>query len=175
MGHLWVREKGSGWAVLPLDGFRVPLSAELGGGGRLPPLESAPASVVQVTSEGRVAWVLLVADTGRVRVNGRSVPARMRVLRDQDEIRIGAQRFFFSAEERAQVREFSGEGPGASCPRCKQALRKGDLSVRCPGTKCGVSYHQSEELPCWTYAGVCALCGHPTALDAGFQFSPEGL
>jgi hypothetical protein len=175
MGHLWVRDKVGDWAVLPLDGFRVPLSAELGQGEHLPAPESAPASVVQVSAEGRVAWVLLVADTGKVRVNGRSVPTRIRVLRDQDEIRVGAERFFFSAEERAQVCGFSGDGQSASCPRCKQPLHRGDLSVRCPGTRCGVSYHQSEVLPCWTYADRCALCGYPTALDAGYQFSPEDL
>jgi hypothetical protein len=80
---------------------------------------------------------------------------------------------FYSTERLALVEEFPGANAPAYCPRCKQAIASGHPAVKCPG--CGVYYHQSNELPCWTYTDVCALCPQSTALDAGYQWSPEAL
>ena len=48
----------------------------------------------------------------------------------------------------------------------------GTPAVQCPA--CGRWFHQSAELPCWTYSDHC-LCPQPTALDCGYQWTPHGL
>jgi hypothetical protein len=62
---------------------------------------------------------------------------------------------------------------GMMCPRCRQRIEKETLAVRCP--QCGLWHHQSEELPCWTYSSTCAMCPQPSALDAGYQWTPTEL
>ena len=77
-------------------------------------------------------------------------------------------------EKLAVIEEYTGAGSTAYCPRCKQALAKGQPSVRCP--QCGILYHQlSEDLPCWTYSETCALCPQPTDMSAGYRWTPEEL
>ena len=85
----------------------------------------------------------------------------------------GLGRCYFSTETLARIEPLSEEDATGCCPRCKQGLTAGQPAVKCPG--CGVWHHQSDELPCWTYAERCAICGGSTALDAGFSWTPEEL
>jgi hypothetical protein len=176
VAHLWFRgsEGEDVWSAMPLNGRAVDVAA-------VPPraltealrLDEEPAVVmVRAESGGASAWVLMLAGDADVRVNGFAPVAGMRVLQDRDEIRIGgAQPLFFSAETLAHIEEFPGAERAVFCGRCRQPMKKGEPAVRCPG--CGIWYHQTESLPCWTYAETCGFCPHPTALDAGFGWIPE--
>ena len=98
----------------------------------------------------------------------------MRVVSDRDEIRIAGKRsLYFSTESLARVEEFSSTGQTLFCPRCKQEIELGSGAVKCPS--CGVWHHQTDELNCWSYSEVCALCTQSTDLDAWFQWTPEDL
>jgi hypothetical protein len=89
------------------------------------------------------------------------------MLADRDEILVAGQRIYFSTETLAAVEEHAG--PVLRCPRCKREIAPGAKVVRCP--RCKALHHEA----CWTYSEACTLCPAPTALDAGFQWTPEGL
>ena len=111
-----------------------------------------------------------------MRVNGLAPPSGLVVLQDRDDIRLPGQveSIFFSAERQPMIEPFADTATaGAVCPRCPQRLADGTPAVRCAG--CEVAFHQSAELPCFTYAEHCPVCGAATALDAGFRWSPEDL
>lgn len=178
MAHLWLTDKDE-WAVLPLDG-----AAFVIGGGRvrrtsdLLSLATAqsPVGIRRVADSWGTRWALVAAPGARVSVNGMPTNLGLAVLADRDEIRIpGYPPFFFSSEVLAHVEPFPEADSHGLCPRCKKPIAAGCLAVRCPS--CGLWYHQSdaERLPCWTYATHCAACSHPTALDGGFRWTPEGL
>ena len=121
-------------------------------------------------------WSLLCAPHSTARVNGTPVYAGIRVLADRDAITLDdGNTVFFSCERLAQVVPFPGEDDGTRCIRCKLVLEPATPAVRCPAPGCGFWHHQSEAQPCWTYAESCVSCGHPTAFDAGFQWSPREL
>ncbi len=175
MAHLWVGEGAAGWAVMPLGQGAVSLAAR-------PPVR-CPSGGDPVVREGEAivlcsggaggVWALVAGQGSDVRVNGSRLTVGIRILADRDEITVGAgPPVYFSTERLAAIEEFAATGPSAYCPRCKQVIAPG-LSVRCPG--CGVLYHQSAELPCWTYSDVCALCPQSTDMGAGYQWSPEVL
>jgi hypothetical protein len=155
MAHLWMRDASTqdGWSPSALAGDARVLSA---------------AALVRhaVEPEG---WVLI--GPRAVRVNGASLDAGIRVLRDRDEIVAGAGRIFFSSESLAAIVAFPAGAPPTFCARCKLAIAPGSPAVRCP--QCVLWHHQSDELPCWTYAERCTMCDQPTALDAGFRWTPE--
>jgi hypothetical protein len=126
------------------------------------------------TDEGET-WLVISATATGVALNGEPLHAGIRVLADRDELRItGLGRVFFSTEQLARVTPFPGADKSTFCPRCKQEIAPGSPAVRCPSSTCQRWYHQSDEYPCWTYTEKC-LCGHPTALDAGFQWTPNEL
>jgi len=168
MAHLWREDQFLGlaepaWVVQPLDGEAA---VPLGGA-------SAAALLLRSRSDEGESWLALSATPSGVALNGAPLRARIRVLADRDEIRIrGFGRVFFSTEELACIVPFAGTPTTTYCPRCKLVLAPGWPAVRCPS--CRRWYHQSHEYPCWTYTAQC-LCGHPTALDAGFQWTPNGL
>jgi hypothetical protein len=85
----------------------------------------------------------------------------------------GAGTCFFSTESLAEIAPLANEEAPASCARCRQAIEAGSLAVSCPS--CKLHYHQSGELPCWTYAERCAQCDQPTDLECGLRWSPEVL
>jgi hypothetical protein len=120
-------------------------------------LDGAEA-VVETSTLRRVAgaedrhWVMF-ADEG-ARVNGNDVPTGIAVLDDRDELLLGGRRFFFSTETLAAVAPQPAADRPVFCPRCKLPIDAGT---------------------CWTYAEHCAMCDHPTPLDAGFRFTPEEL
>jgi hypothetical protein len=159
IAHLWIpnssRDATSGaWVPLPLDGDALALHAE-----------------TTLHRSGAGTWV--VVGSPAVRVNGAPLDAGIRVLRDRDELRIGGRRTFFSTETLAAVVPFpDGERP-VPCARCTLAVASGSPAVRCP--QCRLWHHQSEARPCWAYAERCTACDQPTALDAGFRWTPEPL
>ena len=127
-------------------------------------------------------WAFLTAPDARVLINGLPVPLGIAILADRDEIRFAAtdeaprgllSPIYFSTERLAAVAAYPADGRRGSCPRCKQALTAGESAVCCPG--CGLWHHATEALPCWSYGEHCAACPQATALDAGFQWTPEDL
>jgi hypothetical protein len=138
----------------------------------------SPALLVRARNAKPAPWVLIAGAGPDVRVNGDAMLLGVRVLTDRDEISVaGVGELFFSTESLARVEEFTGDLTGATpaiyCPRCRQTIDEGVSAVKCP--QCGVWYHETEDLNCWTYAETCALCPQPTDLDAGFRWTPEGL
>jgi len=157
MAHLWTRETTADeWTRMPLtdDAMTVP-----------------PAMLLRRATAEHDVWVLLAAPS--VHVNGARLLTGIRVLHDRDELRAGDRRSFFSTESLAEVVAFPGGERPVFCPRCKLEIAPTSPAVRCP--QCRVWHHQSEEFPCWTYGERCAMCDQPTALDAGFRWSPEEL
>ena len=184
MAHLWITG-ADGWAVLPLvrDAYLLdahpPSPALAPGATELAPIASdrrplqSPRTVLMSAgSATRHGWILLTADSHVTRINGLPALAGIRMLADRDEIAVSGQPpMFFSTEALAQVVPFSGAVPPLFCPRCKQGIDGGMPAVRCP--RCDVWHHQTDDLPCWTYAATCAICDCRTALDAGFTWVPE--
>ncbi len=182
MAYLWAQDEKRSWSASLLCEPRYPLTANgakrdsgasgrSGGGGR-GALPAPPALIRAVNAAGAECWVRVTEDDSGVRLNGQAPPP-IRILADKDEISApGAGRRFFSTERLARVEPF--EGPtDLCCPRCKELIKPGSAVVRCPG--CGVVHHQSDEFPCWTHVERCALCDYPTALDAGFRWTPQEL
>jgi len=174
LAHLWFRDNDDVWSALPLDGRAVNILARpprvLAEGFRLG--GDAPAALIRAGAGESPFWVLLAAPDGDVRVNGFAPVAGVRVLQDRDEIRAApAGTMFFSTETLARVEEFVATDRAIFCGRCRQPMQNGDLAVRCP--QCGIMFHQTEKLPCWTYASTCAYCSQSTALDTGFAWTPE--
>jgi hypothetical protein len=173
MAHVWFCGDDDTWSAMPLGGHAVDVSV-------FPPVtlgenfqlgEDAQAALVR-TGGDSPSWVLVVAPGGNARVNGFAPVAGVRALQDRDEVRAAASApLFFSTETLARVEEFPGSERAVYCGRCRQAMEKGQLAVRCP--QCGVWYHQSEQFPCWLYAPKCAFCPRSTALDAAFAWVPE--
>ncbi len=176
MAHLWIWDS-SQWTVMQLGNVPFRLSAlrpSAAAPGTAPPSEAESLLVPRVDQQTSNSWVLVAGECSEVRVNGGLPTAGIRALRDRDEIRLpGAEPFYFSTECLAKVVPFAGSGSAAFCPRCKQALEPAHPSVKCPG--CGIVYHESEDLPCWTYSETCALCPQPTDMEAGYRWSPEDL
>ena len=130
------------------------------------------AWLISADAGGSPIWALVASQKSGVRVNGRVPPAGLCVLAERDEIRIeGGPRYFFSRELLATVEEFPGSERAVFCGRCRQPIEVGTPSVCCPN--CGIWFHQTAGLPCWTYAETCSFCGKPTALEAGFSWVPE--
>ena len=171
MAHLWTRsDAGNGeWTVVALAGDGVDLT--VGDSGVSP---SATVILRRVGGAAQDAWALLAAREARVRVNGVPVQLGIIVLADRDEIRWPPDcTRFFSTEQQPTVVPYPADAGRGFCPRCKQAIPAGEAAVRCPG--CGLWHHASDALPCWTYGEHCAACAEPTALDAGFRWTPEEL
>jgi hypothetical protein len=174
MAHLWFRDHDDIWSAMPLNGHAVDISGhpprELTEG--FLPGKDHRAAVIPSRAEDSRVWILLVAGSCDVFVNGFAPVAGMRVLRDRDEIRTAlTDQLFFSTETLAHVEEFSGGERPIYCARCRQTIEKGQQAVRCP--RCSVWFHQTEQLPCWTYGSACSLCPQSTSLAAGFSWTPE--
>lgn len=128
------------------------------------------------TSESE-AWILLSEPGGAVVLNGDPVRAGVVVLQSRDEIRLeSGERFFLLTERAAAVETYTPAGEDEiRCARCRRWLVPGDEIVRCPAGQCGVISHQSEKLPCFTYADSCAACGQASEIGNGPMWSPEEL
>jgi hypothetical protein len=159
MAHLWTLDDSNEWRARPL----VNATPEVIAGG---------VTLLRRSREATDVWTLVSASAA-LRLNGAPVPLGLAVLEDRDEIRLPGVTAWFSTETLAQVEPFPESVARGVCPRCKQTIATGSPAVRCPS--CGLWHHESEEFPCWTYADTCAGCGHATALDAGFRWTPEDL
>jgi hypothetical protein len=147
---------GDEWSPLPLVGAALALHP-----------------TVQLRRSAAEPDIWVVVGAASLRVNGEPLDAGIRVLRDRDELRAGSRRAFFSAESPVELVAFPAPDRAVLCPRCKLEIPPASPAVRCP--QCRVWHHQSDDLPCWTYDRHCATCDRPSALDAGFRWTPEGL
>lgn len=173
MAHFWT-QAANGWEAKKLDLGQYDLAAIRGpqaGDATSGTASAKVARLIRVDTGGTRVWALASSRDTDIRVNGRAVLAGLCVLADRDEIRMGGTQYYFSTETLAAVEEFPSLERPVFCGRCRQPIKAGSPAVRCPG--CGVLYNQSAELPCWTYSEKCTFCGHPTALDAGFTWTPE--
>jgi len=135
------------------------------------------------TSDPEVAWlipwrsealrrgVVLLARSGRLRVNGRpALP--LTALRRGDEIRVDGVSLFFTDEAPLRVILYEPAGGNGQetleCTRCHGPIRPGDRVVSCPA--CGAMYMaQADRTPnCWEF-GPCLSCGR----DPGLAFAWE--
>src|SRR5262245_18008057 len=169
-----------GFEVQPIKaaGYRLVVD---GGAGRCVEAIAADAAAPADTLLLRVpelpdraeSWALLPNRAARVLRNGEPLVLGLAVLRHRDELRVdGAEAFYFSTERLAVV-EPCARDDAPRCPRCAQAIERGEPAVRCPG--CGVLHHQLSDRPCWTHLPRCALCDQSTDLAAGFRWTPEAL
>ena len=177
MPHLWLKNVSDEWAVLPLEADAFALTTN-------PPrpvpngrvLDESVSQVVLLCDRrgAEASWVLISGREREVRLNGVPLMLGVRVVADRDEIFVaGVGKLYFSTESLARAASFPGAEQTLYCPRCKQAVEQETQAVRCP--QCRVWYHHSEDLPCWSYTETCALCPQPTALDAGYRWTPEEL
>ena len=174
MAHLWTKVEG-GWNAQSLDGAALDFSAI--------PFQEAPdanrcsagrgiARLIRVEAAGAPVWALIDPGGSGFRVNSRALSAGLCVLADRDEIQDGdGIQYFFTTESPAAVQEFPTSDHPVFCGRCRLQIVASAKAVRCPG--CGIWYDESADLPCWTYSDKCTFCGHPTALDSGFSWTPE--
>jgi len=174
MAHLWMQDV-NGWGARKLDAALYDLAATPISHAEVAPISSASrksARLIRADAGGLPAWALIASPDSAVRVNSRAVAAGLCVLADRDEIRNGnGVQYFFSTESLATVVAFPGAERPVYCGRCREPIEADAPAVCCPG--CGIWYNQSAEFPCWTYSDKCAFCGHPTALDTGFSWTPE--
>lgn len=175
MAHCWIEQEDE-WAALPLEREKAYLLFSDSESVREWCEEPPPHDSVSLCPSGVDDGWLVLCPPGRCRVNGEIVAPGLRALADRDEVMLcGGSRLYFSTEQLARVVPFGGAAGAVHCPRCRQAIAPGADSVACPF--CATTYHQDESsaLPCWTYSPACAVCGHATALDAGFRWTPDAL
>ena len=179
MSHLWIRDAAGEWVPHPLTTALVTLAAGAPPAALLREQLGAVTGPVLARGEADHAverWLLVCRPDTPVRVNGAPVAAGALSLADRDAIALGdGGTVFFSLERAAEVVPFPGEDDHTCCIRCKLPLLPSEPAVRCPDQRCLFWHHQSPDQPCWTYSDGCAGCGHPTAFDAGFQWTPEAL
>jgi hypothetical protein len=150
------------------------------------------------------SWVVVAPAPSALRVNGLPLGTGIHALADRDELRLegGGDRCFFSTERVARPVRYPGGAQPVHCPRDRRPIEPGSRAIQCPA--CSVWHHHPEVEPavaaeaqvpgdtaevgtaeaasgstepmsCWTYGPTCALCDQPSALDAGFRWTPEGL
>lgn len=177
MAHLWLQKKAPEWMPHPLAGSEFALKSFLA-----EILEDAPAAsrapsdvrFVKTATDNQENWVVVAGHESDIAINGFPLLLGICVLRDRDEIRWSPEDFaFFSSEELASVTDLPQGSQKIFCPRCKQEIMVGTPAVRCP--RCGIWHHQSEDLPCYTYAETCATCTHKASLDSGYEWIPEEI
>jgi len=135
--------------------------------------------VMPFRDRNRQGHALVAGENVVVRVNGAAMVSGLRVLDHKDEIAIGRQRVYFSAESAPIVETYQHDGSRRRprCPICRAELQDGHSIVRCPG--CSRIYHQiaaageAPEKPCWTYSPECRFCGHPTSLSGEPTWRPD--
>jgi hypothetical protein len=163
--QVWIHES-TGWVVRPLSEEGEGLT--FGVSGPVAWIERA------VAPDGHRAWVIRPADGRELRVNGLLVSTGLRALEDKDLVTISdSPPFFFSTERVAAVEPMPERREPVECPRCRTEIEAGSPAVCCP--VCRTWYHQHEPFTCWTYDASCMVCGHPTNLDAGLQWTPVGF
>lgn len=174
MAHLWLRKKAPEWTPHPVAVSEFDLKSFLAEAlENDPAVNRAPSDVrlFKTKADDQENWVILAGHESGIAINGLPLLFGIRVLRDRDEIRWGPEGFaFLSLEEPASVVDLPQGGSKIFCPRCKQEIMPGTPAVQCPG--CRVWHHQSETLPCYTYAENCATCMRKTQMDGEYDWSP---
>jgi hypothetical protein len=159
MARLW-RHDGNEWATIGIED-----------------LAADAAVILRSDDAAGGAWLLVAAGTAGVAINGDRVAVGVAVLADRDEILLAdGTRLFFSAASAAVIERFATPPADLRCPRCRRAFAPATPVVRCPAPGCGVVHHQTDDLPCFTYADRCAVCPQPTQIDAAAGgWTPEEL
>ncbi|MBI4601627.1 MAG: hypothetical protein HY721_06665 [Planctomycetes bacterium] len=144
----------------------------------LPPPLSGPAIVCGAPPGCSLRWSLLAPPGCAVRVNGLPLATGFRALLDGDEIRFGSSLALFTATEVPRVVPFPGGPLPVRCLRCRSVIASRSPALRCPGSGCGLWFHQSADLPCFTGPAerpfsTCASCVLPAALSPSFPWTPE--
>ena len=180
MAHLWVQNHSGDWVPIDLDGEGFAVTT--GENGRLrirrdDCLESLDTFCPMIVRRQRLdlddTWILL-SSKNRVRVNGMPVLTGFKVLSDRDEIGFESlPPVYFSTEQLARIVPFPGTEHETICPRCQTPIADGHPAVQCPNPQCRTWYHQSDDLPGYTYHDTCCLCGWPSTLTAEYQWRPE--
>jgi hypothetical protein len=174
MAHLWTRASTL-WEPVKLDADAFDLACATAPVVSDQPRPQRVSTCIRLRRVGAgqdARWVMVAGPTDRVLMNGAPAVLGLSVLMDRDEIRLpDGRQFFFSSEMLVSIEPFPATGIRGFCPRCKQVIAPGSPAVRCPA--CGLWHHASDDLPCWTYGLHCAACPQDTALDAGFQWTPE--
>lgn len=179
MAHIWLKDNKEEWMAMALNSDVMSLT-DAG-------VYSASISQDEKTEQGSVfikswqhaeeqIWLVMAGRGTRVWVNGRLLQTGIRILQDQDDVRVHHQpSVFFSTEQLARVRPYTPGSSPVFCPRCKQPFDDGTPSVQCP--QCEVWHHQDEvhELGCWLYAEHCAVCDQLTDLHSDFRWTPAEL
>jgi len=174
MAHIWLQNKAWEWTAHPLAGDEFSLEAFLNEApGRAPALGGAPSDIqlLKTETDNQENWAVVAGYESGLSINGIPLPLGIRILRDRDEIRWSPDGFgFFSSEELAAVVDFPHCDRKIFCPRCKQEIVPGTPAVRCPS--CRIWHHQSEELPCYSYADSCATCTRKTCINGEYEWVP---
>jgi hypothetical protein len=156
------------------------LRAREGQGGGVFAAATTDLQIVPFRDGGRDQHALIGPPRCRIRVNGALVVGGVHVLDHKDELVIGAEQIFFSAESTPVVEIYQHGNDAARrprCPVCRAAIEEGDSIVRCPG--CSRIHHQiparggRPEKPCWTYSPQCRFCEHPTSLSGQPGWQPD--
>jgi DNA-directed RNA polymerase subunit RPC12/RpoP len=177
MAHLWIQNKTRKWAVSPLSGLELTLRSIVADSiiqGVAADGIPEDVHLIRAGNDNQEEWSILAAMESGVTVNGIPLLLGLQVLKDRDEIRWDQDgSAFYSSEELAAIVDFPTEDRKIFCPRCKQQIAPETPAVRCP--RCGIWHHQSEQLPCYTYADKCAVCSRETNLDGGYDWIPEEI
>jgi hypothetical protein len=175
MAMIW-RESNDGYVGEPLrmdgDAGVAIVAARVGG-------TSRGFRIAQFRDGTTTRHALVAGSDVPIRVNGQAIAGGFRVMHHKDELVMGAERMFFSAESTPVVEAYRHDESRRRprCAVCRAEVLDGQSVVRCPG--CSRVYHQiaasddAPEKPCWTYAPKCRFCEHPTSLSGEPSWRPE--
>jgi hypothetical protein len=187
MAQAWLCDgESGGWRPQPLTGGAYACVVGPAGSVQLAEAGAAGPSALQlrrVARPGGETWLLLIGPGQAVSVNGARLPLAVYQLRARDEVRLlvpaaaggepVAVRFFFATERLAQVVPLPATDKPILCARCGAPVSVGSPAVSCPS--CRKWHHQADPCLCWVYRDRCGACDQPTALDAGFRWTPDDL
>ena len=177
MAHIWLQNANHEWTAIPFSDDECRLESLFNETiEKVSASDGAPPDVrfLRTEIDNQENWAVVTGYESGVTINGIPLSLGIRVFRDRDEIRWSREGIgFFSSEEPASVVDFPQGDRKVFCPRCKQEIVPATPAVRCPN--CKIWYHQSEELPCYTYAENCATCPRTTSLDGGYEWMPEDM
>jgi hypothetical protein len=177
MSLVWMPVEADSWSAHELETAAYALRPTASTLTRHEPGACPPSDGVLLvpcaSSAASDSFALLARPSHSARVNGVPLHNGMRVLRDRDSIQLADRpQIYFSNERLPVVEPLPESDEPRFCPRCKASIETGSPAVRC--VSCGSWYHQTDEFPCWNYSESC-VCGHPTALDGDYRWTPHEL
>jgi hypothetical protein len=166
MAEIWFEHRGS-WTVHSLRGARVALGELFGAAAN-------GITLVRCLLGGKERWAVVMSPRTIMNINGINMPMLgMHIVNDKDRAKLVGASFFFSSEKLARVETRSANAGAAVCARCRGPIAPSAEIVACPA--CGSLHHETQTLPCFSYAETCAVCLGPTALDGAYRFFPGDL